>query len=82
MKSLRRFFARLLNLATGSRADQRLLEEMEEHLAQQTADNVRAGMPTAEARRQAAENPRFTPKYRKTPRPSLGGPCRKLMPSS
>ncbi|MGA8908618.1 MAG: ABC transporter permease [Acidobacteriaceae bacterium] len=53
MKSLRRFFARLLNLATGSRADQRLLEEMEEHLAQQTADNVRAGMSAAEAHRQA-----------------------------
>src|ERR1700758_3491312 len=53
MKSLRRFFARLLNLATGGRDDQRLLEEMEEHLAQQTADNVRAGMTAAEARRQA-----------------------------
>ena len=36
MKSLYRFFARLSNLAAGSRADQRLREEMEEHLAQQT----------------------------------------------
>jgi putative ABC transport system permease protein len=53
MKSLRRFFARLSNLAAGSRADQRLREEMEEHLVQQTADNVRAGMSTAEARRHA-----------------------------
>ena len=53
MKSLRRFFARLSNLVTGSRDDRRLLEEMEEHLAQQTADNVRAGMPAAEAHRQA-----------------------------
>jgi putative ABC transport system permease protein len=53
MRPLRRFFARLLNLAAGSGTDQRLLEEMEEHLAQQTADNVRAGMPAAEARRQA-----------------------------
>ena len=53
MKSLRRFFARLLNFVTGSRDDRRLLEEMEEHLAQQTADNIRAGMPAAEARRQA-----------------------------
>ena len=54
MKSLRRFFARFLNLAAGSRdEDQRLLEEMEEHLAQQTADNVRAGMSAAEAHRQA-----------------------------
>jgi putative ABC transport system permease protein len=53
MKSLLRFFARLSNLAAGSRADQRLREEMEEHLAQQTADNLRAGMSKAEARRQA-----------------------------
>jgi len=53
MRSLRRFFARLLNLAAGSHTDQRLLEEMEEHLAQQTADNLRAGMSTAEAHRQA-----------------------------
>ena len=54
MKSLRRFFARLSNLASGSHDDQRLLEEMEEHLAQQTSDNIRAGMPAVEARRQAA----------------------------
>jgi hypothetical protein len=53
MKSLRRFFARLSNLAADSRADQRLREEMEEHLAQQTADNLRAGLSPAEARRQA-----------------------------
>jgi predicted permease len=53
MKSLYRFFARLSNLAAGSRADQRLREEMEEHLAQQTADNLRAGMSAAEAHRQA-----------------------------
>jgi len=53
MKSLHRFFARLSNLTAGSRADQRLREEMEEHLAQQTADNLRAGMSTAEAHRQA-----------------------------
>jgi hypothetical protein len=44
MKSLQRFFARLSNLAARSRADRRLREEMEEHLAQQTADNLRAGM--------------------------------------
>jgi hypothetical protein len=29
MRPLRRFFARLLNLAAGSGTDQRLLEEME-----------------------------------------------------
>lgn len=54
MKTLRRFFTRLSNLVTGGRDDRRLLEEMEEHLAQQTADNVRAGMTTVEAHRQAA----------------------------
>jgi predicted permease len=53
MKMFRRFFARVSNLRTGSGADQRLLEEMEDHLAQQTADNLRAGMSAAEARRQA-----------------------------
>ena len=53
MKSLQRFFARLSNLATGSRTDQRLREEMEEHIAQQTADNLRVGMSNTEAHRQA-----------------------------
>jgi len=53
MKSLQRFLARLSNLAAGRRADQRLREEMEEHLVQQTADNLRAGMSPAEAHRQA-----------------------------
>lgn len=53
MKVLRRFFARLRNFVTGSSRGDRLREEMEEHLAQQTADNVRAGMSDAEAHRQA-----------------------------
>ena len=53
MTSLRRFFARLSNFTAGRRADQRLREEMEEHLAQQTAENLRAGMSAAEAHRQA-----------------------------
>jgi len=53
MKSLRRFFTRLSGFAAGRREDQRWREEMEEHLAQQTADNLRAGMPPFEARRQA-----------------------------
>ena len=50
MKLLRRFFIRLANLATGSRADQRLQDELAEHLAFQTEENLRAGMPAAEAR--------------------------------
>jgi predicted permease len=54
MKVLRRFFIRLSNFVTGRRADQRLQEEMAEHLALQTEENLRAGLPPAEARRQAA----------------------------
>jgi predicted permease len=54
MKFLRRFFIRLSNFAAGRRADQRVREEMAEHLALQTEENLRAGMPPAEARRQAA----------------------------
>ena len=54
MKFLRRFCIRLSNLAAGRSADQRLREELEEHLAFQTEENVRAGMSPAEARRQAA----------------------------
>jgi predicted permease len=54
MKFMRRFFIRLSNFTTGRRADQRLHEEMAEHLALQTEENLRAGMPPAEARRQAA----------------------------
>jgi len=53
MKALRRFFSRFWNFAAGRRADQRLREEMAKHLAQQTADNLRAGMPAAEAHRKA-----------------------------
>jgi predicted permease len=54
VKFLRRFFIRLKNLALGRSADQRLQEELAEHLAFQTEENLRAGMPPAEARRQAA----------------------------
>src|SRR5580700_5872245 len=54
MKFLRRFFIRLSNFTTGRRADQRLREEMAEHLALQAEENLRAGMSPVEARRQAA----------------------------
>src|ERR1700677_1630222 len=54
MRFLRRFFIRLSNFTTGRRADQRLREELAEHLALQTEENLRAGMSPAEARRQAA----------------------------
>jgi hypothetical protein len=38
MKSLKRFFTRLANVATRRRNDQRLKEEVEEHLALQTEE--------------------------------------------
>jgi len=53
MRPLKRFFARLINSALGRRDDKRLREEMEEHLALQTSDNLRAGLSPSEARRQA-----------------------------
>lgn len=53
MKVLRRFFIRLSNLVTRRSADQRLQEEIAEHLAFQTEENLRAGMSPSEARRQA-----------------------------
>ncbi len=53
MRFLRRSLTRAANFAASRRGDQRWRDEMEEHLALQTAENVRAGMPPAEARRQA-----------------------------
>ena len=53
MKFLRRFLIRLSNFATRRSADQRLQDEIAEHLAFQTEENLRAGMSPAEARRQA-----------------------------
>ena len=54
MKILRRFLIRLSNFATRQNADQRLQEEIAEHLAFQTEENLRTGMSHTEARRQAA----------------------------
>ncbi len=54
MRLLRRFFIRFKNLVTGRSADERLREEIAEHLAFQTEENMRAGMSPTEARRQAA----------------------------
>lgn len=53
MRTLHRLFARLANFATSRRGDDRLREELEQHLALLTEDNLRAGMPPSEARRQA-----------------------------
>ena len=54
MKFFRRFFIRLSNFTAARRADQRLQEEIAEHIALQTEENLRSGMSPAEARRQAA----------------------------
>jgi len=51
MKPLRRFFRRLLSWATTQRDEERLHAEIREHLALQTADNLRAGLSPADARR-------------------------------
>src|ERR1700675_91298 len=53
MSSLRRFFTRLVNTAARRAQDERLREEIEEHIALQTAENLRAGLSPIEARRQA-----------------------------
>ena len=53
MRSLKRFFTRLQTSATRGRDEGRLRDEIEEHLALQTAENLRSGLPPDEARRQA-----------------------------
>ena len=52
-KWMKRFFARLSGYPTSRAQDQRLQEEIAEHIALQTADNISAGLSPAEARRQA-----------------------------
>src|ERR1039458_7172114 len=53
MRALRRFFTRLVNSILRRRDEERLREEVQEHLALQTAENLRAGLSPVEARRQA-----------------------------
>jgi len=53
MRTLRRLLTRVGNLATRRRQDERLREEIAEHIALQTAENLRAGLSPVEARRQA-----------------------------
>ena len=53
MRFLRRFLTRLFNSATRRAQEERLREEIEEHIALQTAENLRAGLSPIEARRQA-----------------------------
>lgn len=53
MRTLRRFLIRLVTVATRRRDEKRLREELDQHLALQTAEHIRAGLPPVEARRQA-----------------------------
>lgn len=53
MRVLKRFFVRIRNFVVSHRGDERLVEEMEQHVALQTEENICAGMPPEEARRQA-----------------------------
>src|SRR5262249_25159700 len=53
MKALRRFFQRLTSWTTSARDEEILRAEIEDHIAMQTADNLRAGMTAIEARRHA-----------------------------
>ena len=53
MRNIRRFLKRLSSWTTIQQDEERLRAEIEEHLALQTAENVRAGLSPVEARRQA-----------------------------
>jgi predicted permease len=53
MKALRRFLNRLFNSAARREQEERLREEIAEHIALQTDENLRAGLSPVEARRQA-----------------------------
>jgi putative ABC transport system permease protein len=53
MTTLRRFVRRLTSWATAARDEDRLRSEIDEHIAMQTEENLRAGLSPGEARRQA-----------------------------
>jgi predicted permease len=53
MKALRRFFQRLTSWTTFAQDEEILRAEIEDHIAMQTADNLRTGLTATEARRQA-----------------------------
>ena len=46
-------FTRLLNLMTKPRGDERLMEEIEPHIAARSEENIPVGMPSEEPRRHA-----------------------------
>ena len=53
MRRIRASVMRLIGTFAGSRRERELAEELESHLQLHIDDNIRAGMPPAEARRQA-----------------------------
>jgi predicted permease len=53
VKTLKRLFRRLTSWATSARDEAILRAEIEEHIAMQTAENLRSGLSPVEARRQA-----------------------------
>jgi len=53
MRAVQRFFGRLISSTKVQKDEERLQAEIEEHLALQTAENLRAGLSPTEARRQA-----------------------------
>jgi putative ABC transport system permease protein len=53
MRGIRRFFIRLVSSGTRLRDEERLRQEVEGHLAQLVAENLRAGLSPVEARRRA-----------------------------
>src|SRR5215470_17647705 len=53
MRALRRFFTRLFNTAAMRQQEERLREEIADHIALQTEENLRAGLSAIEARRRA-----------------------------
>src|SRR5512144_224478 len=53
MRYVRAALRRLVGVFTGYRADDDLREELQAHLDMETAENIRRGLPPADARRQA-----------------------------
>ena len=53
MRSLRRIWQRFLGVFAGGRRERELADEIESHLRMQIEDNLRRGLPPAEARREA-----------------------------
>ena len=53
MRALRRFLIRLTASVTRRRDEERVREELEDHIALRTDEHVRAGMAPGDARRQA-----------------------------